>query len=171
MGVDVAVFSSGLTRTFAKDGIAGISPGFWRQALPPLTGFNVVDFTEGFESNDDGGWTFIASFTNGQYAVVFPADGPTTVNSSFPWFDIRFPLNEKEAIEDFIHRLDIEEEETFGFRYPDLITQNEVEEAIELRATYDKDRDFRQQILQGRDVELALLQGPLVYGASKLKPL
>ena len=167
----MAMFRSGLTRTFANEGIECISPQSWRKTLLAKTGFDVVDFTEGFERNDDGGWTFIASFTNGKYVVVFPTDGPTSVNNSFPWFDMSLPLSEKEAIKEFIHRLDIEEKDTFEFRYPDLIANNEIENAIELRATYARDRDFRQQILQERNPEIALMQGALVYSASRLMPL
>jgi hypothetical protein len=128
---------------------------------------------EGFESNDDGGWTFISLLLDGKYALVFPADGPTTVNDDFPWFDLIYPLTELEAKKEFVQRLMEEEEATFNYRYADLIADGEFELARDLRVKFRTSREILNQYLVDptRDKRTVEIQAALIGQGNLNDPL
>ena len=169
----MSVFASEFTRTFVTYPFDLSSYGFWKFKILDLTGSGVVIMEEGFESNDDGGWTFISRLLDDNYALVFPADGPTSVNENFPWFDLIYPLSELEAKKEFVRRLMNEEEETFAYRYADLIGDGEFEDARNLRAKFRTSREILNQYLVDptRDKRVVAVQAAMLGEGTRNDPL
>lgn len=167
----MTIYNSNLTPTFLSAGLSPIGPVSWKNKLNRLTGRVVVDFTEGFERSDDGGWTFIASFDDGGYAVIFQADGPNEVNGEFPWFDINFHKSEKEAMDDLFEKLLEEENEIYQRRFYNFINEGKKDDAVKFRADHKTFHELRMQLLAGRPLEVAQIQATLVGMASRTEPL